>query len=169
MRYALVLLFIIVFPLTSTAQEFIEKPPVNTDFETNTGFSVYGVRYPIGVNGEVSKNFYVNYQLARRLHLQLQHFYDKFGTHERTNSSFLFKYHMNRKLYLFAGPKIEYDINQVTGEAEILRTNLNVGMGYKVNPNVLIELGYHRNMSAPQKEYYSIRNVQNAFSLRARF
>ena len=169
MRYSWFFLLLTTLPLSITAQELIEKPPVNTDFEMETGMSVYGARYPVGVNGEVSKNLYVNYQISRRLHLQLQHFYDKFGTHERTNSSFLIKYHLNRKLYLFAGPEVEYDINQVTGEGELIQTNLNIGMGYKINPNLLLELGYHRNMSDQQEEFYSVRNVQSAFSFRARF
>lgn len=169
MRQLLVLLLIATLPLSTKGQDLIEKPPISNDLNAKTGLTIEGMSYPVGVNGEVFKSLYVNYQISDRLHVQLQHFYEKFGIHERTNSSFLLKYQVNKKLYLFAGPETEYDIDQITGELELMRVNLNIGVGYEVNPNLLLELGYHPQISAPQIGVNNTPAKQNAFSLRARF
>ena len=165
----MVLLLIATLPFSVKGQNLTEKPPLSSDFETNTGLTFYGMSYPMGVNGEVSKNLLINYQTSDRLHLQLQHFYEKFGTLERAKSAILFKYHVNRKLYVFAGPENEYGFDNITGEPELIRVNLNIGVGYKVNPNLLLEMGYHRQLNAQPSEVYITPTKQNTFSLRARF
>lgn len=165
----LLLYFLVIMPIAIFGQDPVEKSPTNKDFVTDTGLTFYGMSYPEGVNGEISKNLSINYQASDRLHLQLQHFYEKFGTQERVNTSFLFKYYLNRKLYLFAGPENEYGFDNVTGEPELIRMNLNIGVGYQVNPDLLLELGYHRQLNAPPSEIYLTPARQNTFSLRASF
>jgi len=148
------------------AQEFVEIPPIDTEPK----LSLYAHSYPIGVNDEVFKNFRLDYMVSDKLGVQLQHFYSKFGTQEGTNTSFLFKWYLKKRLYLFAGPETEYGTNQATGELELLRVNLNFGVGYEVNPNMLLELGIHPGISPSATDAFGRKQgKQNSFSLRASF
>ena len=73
-------------------------------------------------------------------------------------------------MYLFAGTQVQYDINQNSGSSELLRVNLNFGVGYEVNPNFLLELGYHPLIGKPKTNLNaSPQSKQNSFSFRAKF
>lgn len=169
MRHFYLLSLLIAFPIFINGQEPIEKIQDSADINADTKLTFYGMGYPMGVNDEVAKSLYINYQVADKLHIQLQHFYEKFGTIERAKTSFLFRYDINKKLHLFAGPENEYGFDNVTGKPEIIRINLNIGVGYEVNPNLLLELGYHRQLNAAPSKVYLTPARQNTFSLRARF
>ncbi len=167
MREFLACLFFALFSLSAYSQKYIEK--WDNDLKTDPRLSFSGIRYPLGVNGEVSKNLKIDYQISERLDVQSQHFYEKFGTHERASSSFLVKWYIKKNLYFFAGPESEFDINQETGKYELMRVNLSVGLGYEVSPKLLIELGYHAQTNKPTIETLGNPAKPNTFSLRASF
>lgn len=169
MRQSLVFLFASLISICAISQNGVEVP--DADASILPRFTIDGIGYPVGVNGEVYKNLRMEYRVSERLQIQLQHFYDKFGTHEQTGSSLLLKWYVKRKLYLFAGPESQYDINQFTGEHELMQTNLNIGIGYEVNPSLLLELGYHSRTNSNKATIGNFgRPVNpNSFSLRASF
>lgn len=169
MKQLLFLCFYIFFAPISIGQEHQEAPPL-TNTNLNARLSQYRIDYPIGVNGETFFNGAAEYQISRKLSAQLESFYAKFGTHEQINSNISFKWYVQETLYLFAGTETQYDRNQVTGELELLRVNLNLGVGYEVNPDVLLELGYHPQISNPKTDSFGRPlSKQNSFSLRTRF
>ncbi len=162
-------LFLVLLAINVSAQEFIEKQPT-LENSFNPRLAQYRIDYPMGINGETFFNGAADYKISKKLHIQLENFYAKFGTHEQVRSSVLFKWYVKEKLYLFAGAETEYDIDQITGEPELLRVNLNLGVGYEVKPNFLLELGYHPEISSPKFDAFGrpLRK-QNSFSFRARF
>lgn len=162
--------FLILFGLLmpkSLAQSLLESPPVMAN---KPRLSLYAHSYPMGLNDENFKNFRLDYGLTDKLGLQLQYFYSKYGTYEGVNTSLLFKWYVKKNLYLFAGPEVEFGTNQATGQFEPLRVNLNFGVGYEVNPDMLLELGIHPEIGPPATDAYG-RSLgrQNSFSLRASF
>lgn len=167
MREFLAFLFFALFSLSAIGQEYREK--LNPDLKDNPRLSLSGLSYPVGMNGEVFKSFKIDYQASERLQVQLQHFYEKYGTHESTRTSFIFKYYIKKNFYFFAGPEFEYGTNQVTGEYAPMRVNLNIGLGYEVNPNLLLELGYHTQINNTKTETFRNPAKPNTFSLRASF
>jgi hypothetical protein len=169
MKRLVVFLYACLFSIAAFSQKGIESPDNNANILPR--FTIDGIGYPAGVNGEVYKNLRMEYRISERLQIQLQHFYDKFGTHEQTGSSLLLKWYVKKKLYLYAGPEAQYDINQVTGKHELMQTNLNIGVGYEVNPSLLLELGYHSRTNSAKAAVGSFaRPVNpNSFSLRASF
>ncbi|MBM1104711.1 hypothetical protein JQC67_01050 [Aurantibacter crassamenti] len=166
MKTTIVYLLFMLFSLNVIGQENIEEQ--NNVLIPQQKLSSSGINYPQGVNGEVFKSFKVNYQFSEKMQLQLQHFYEKYGTHEQTISSFMLKWYIKNNLYLFSGPEATFDINQETGEFESMGGNLFGGVGYEVNPNLLLELGYRARTFNNTKE--SFGNISpNSFILRASF
>ncbi|MCM4169208.1 hypothetical protein KCTC52924_00730 [Arenibacter antarcticus] len=167
MKEYLVYLFFVMFSLSGVSQEFIEKSGIELKSSQRLSFS--GLSYPEGVNGEVFKNLKIDYKISERLMVQLQHFYEKFGSHEETNSSFLAKWKVKKNLHFYVGPESKFQIKQVTGEHELMRVNLNVGLGYEVNPSLLLELGYPIHTNKAALETFGNRAKPAKFSLRAKF
>ena len=168
MRQLLTFFFTSLLAINVSGQEFSEAPQV-MDEDSNQRLSQHRY-YSTGVNGEEFLNGGVNYQISKKLRIQLEVFYAKFGTHEQFTPSLVLKRGFNEKGYFFAGTESEYDINQVTGKFELVRVNLNVGLGYEVKPDLLLELGYHPEISSPKVDPFGrpLRK-QNSFSLRAQF
>ena len=133
--------------------------------------SLYSISYPEGLHGQLYKNFRLNYVVSDSFEAQLQAFYDSFGTRSNAKSSAILKVRVTKKSYLFAGPEAEYGTNPVSGESELLRVNLNLGVGYEVNPDFLLELGYHPELGNPRNNDNTSQSQgkQNTFSLRASF
>lgn len=169
MRHLFVFLFVSLYSVFAIAQQGVEVPDANTNILPR--FTIDGIGYPVGVNGEIYKRLKIEYRISEKLQIQLQHFYDKFGTHEQTGSSLLLKWYATNKLFLFAGGEPQYDINQFTGQHELMQTNLNIGMGYEVNPSLLLEFGFRSRTSSKKATIGNFgRPVNsNAFSLRASF
>ncbi|UII79512.1 hypothetical protein [Flagellimonas sp. CMM7] len=169
MRHLFVFLFVSLYSLLAIGQQGVEVPDTNANVLPR--FTIDGIGYPVGVNDEIYKRLTMEYRISEKLQIQLQHFYDKFGTHEQTGSSLLLKWYVKKKLYLIAGGEAQYDINQFTGQHELMQTNLNIGMGYEVNPNLLLELGFRSRTNSKKATIGNFgRPVNpNAFSLRASF
>lgn len=124
----------------------------------------------MGTNGETFFNGALDFRISERLRAGLQNFYAKFGTMEQINTATIVRYHVTDKVNVFAGTESQYGTNLITGEHELLRVNLNVGVGYEVDEDVILEMGYHPQISAPKKDLQG-RSLpkQNTLSLRARF
>ncbi len=167
MKSFLIFSFSFLFSMNIWSQESEFLLPRSLDVTPR--LSVDGMQYPVGVNGEVFKSLYLDYRVSEKYHIGLEYFYYKFGTHEGSDVSLLFKWYVKKNLYLYAGPELQYDINQITGEHELMRVNLNLGVGYEVNPNLLLELGYHPQISKSKVDVFGTTAKQNTFSLRASF
>ena len=169
MKYRVLFLFYLSFSLSALGQSGLEEPILINNTQ-NPRLSQFQTSYPIGVNGETFFNGGIDYRIARRLVARVQNFHAKFGTNEQINSSLLFKWYLKEKLYLFAGTENEYGRNQLSGEHELLRVNLNLGVGYEVDEDFLIEMGYHPEVGSPKEDLLG-RPIpkQNTLSLRARF
>lgn len=168
MRDFLILFFCGLCSLLTVSQEYVEDP-VN-DLNAANRFSQFRIEHPLGVNGEAFYNGAAEYQLFGSLGARLENFYSRFGTHEQFNTSVLFKWYVSDKLNFYGGPETEYGTNELTGETELLRVNLNLGVGYEVQPDFLLELGYHPEIGKPNEDLWGRQpKKQNSFSLRARF
>lgn len=169
MKQLLFLFVCIFFAVSAIGQKYNESPPPK-DSILGAPILQYRIDYPIGVNGETFFNGRMEYKISEKLTSQLESFYAKFGTHEEIGSSFSFKWYVQKKMYLFAGTQVQYDLNQNSGSSELLRVNLNFGVGYEVNPNFLLELGYHPLIGKPKTNLNaSPQSKQNSFSFRAKF
>ncbi|MEM8764219.1 MAG: hypothetical protein AAGD88_10435 [Bacteroidota bacterium] len=148
-------------PIRSSSKE--TPPPLSS-------LSQYRIDYPMGTNGETFFNGALDFRISERLRAGLQNFYAKFGTMEQINTATIVRYHVTDKVNVFAGTESQYGTNLITGEHELLRVNLNVGVGYEVDEDVILEMGYHPQISAPKKDLQG-RSLpkQNTLSLRARF
>ncbi|MRI01795.1 hypothetical protein GH721_14735 [Kriegella sp. EG-1] len=140
MRTILILIFFTFIWRPIVAQNSAENP--SQIYKNNELLTFSGLSFPAGVNGELFKNFKINYQFTEQNQFQLQHFYEKFGTFESTNTALLFKHHIAKNIYLFAGPEAVLGINQVNGSFESKQVNIFGGIGFEANTNLLLELGY---------------------------
>ena len=141
-----------------------------TDGFRNQRLTQYLINYPLGANGETFFNGGIDYRISKRLSARIQNFYAKFGTNEQISSALLFTWQVREKLYLYAGAENQYGTNQSSGQQELLRVNLNLGVGYEVDEDFLIEMGYHPEVGSPKEDLLG-RPIprQNTLSLRARF
>ncbi len=167
MKELLAILFSSLFFLSGISQEYNEN--VDKGPKTEPRLKSSGISYPVSVNGDVYKNFKIDYQISDRMMVQVQHFYEKFGTHEGTISSFQAKSYFKNNLYFLAGPESEFDTNQATGKFELQQVNLNVGIGHDVNTNLLLELNYRVRINNSKLESIGNPGIGNVFSLRASF
>ncbi|MEO9892089.1 hypothetical protein [Aurantibacter sp.] len=166
MRAILFFVLTFLFSANMGAQKTIEKP---NNLRTQSDLLTFkGLSFPEGVNGEIFKNLQINFQIVKKNQVEIQHFYNKFGTHEFTNSSFLLKRHINENLYLFAGPEAVFGINQENGLFESKQINMFGGVGYEANPNLLLELGYRARTYNGTNTTFG-NPVHNSFMLRASF
>lgn len=132
--------------------------------------TLYGLVYPIGVNGESFKTLLADYRVTDKFGIQLQHFYSRYGMFEGFRTSYLLKWYVRERLYLFAGPETDHETNPITGDLELLRVNLNIGLGYEVSPTALLQLGIHPEMGPPVWDNFGRKLPrQNTISLRANF
>ncbi|MEM9076361.1 MAG: hypothetical protein AAGC43_04940 [Bacteroidota bacterium] len=161
--------YISLCPFSALGQNRLEQPTAIDDSK-NLGLSQFQIDYPIGVNGETFINGGIDYRISKSLGLRIQNFYSQFGTKEQINSSLLFKWYFKEKIYLFAGAENEYGTDQFSGERELLRVNLNLGVGYEVDEDVLLEMGYHPEVGSPKQDLLG-RPIprKSTLSLRARF
>ena len=81
----------------------------------------------------------------------------------------MLKWYIKEKLYLFAGLENEYETNVFTDGQYIIRTNFNFGVGYDVNPDFLLEFGYHQQINKSNEEYFEYQGNEKGLSLRAKF
>ncbi|MEL7269848.1 MAG: hypothetical protein AAGL34_09750 [Bacteroidota bacterium] len=65
------------------------------------------------------------------------------GTAEQIHTATVVRYHVTKKVNLFAGTESQYGTNLITGEQELLRVNLNFGVGYEVDEDFMLEMGCH--------------------------
>ena len=70
---------------------------------------------------------------------------------EQINTLTVVRYHVTDKVIVFVGTESQYGTNLITGEQELLRVNLNVGVGYEVDEDFMLEMGCHPHISTPKK------------------
>ncbi|MEO0507233.1 MAG: hypothetical protein AAF090_13850 [Bacteroidota bacterium] len=121
-------------PISNVVKE--TPPPLSA-------LSQYRIEYPMGANGETFFNGGMDFRISERLRAGLQNFYAKFGTVEQIHTATVVRYHVTNKVNLFAGTESQYGTNLLTGEQELLRVNLNFGMGYEVDEDFMLEMGCH--------------------------
>ncbi|NQZ43586.1 MAG: hypothetical protein HRT65_04695 [Flavobacteriaceae bacterium] len=151
------------------AQTPVERP-VLLPLSLDERFSQFRVEYPLGVNGEDFSYGLLEYRISERLGARLQHTVNSFGTLQQFNTSLQVKWYVKEKLYVFGGAEQEFGTNEFTGEQEVLRINLNLGVGYEVNESTLLEMGLNPQIGGPSKDLMG-RPLpkKNTLSLRARF
>jgi len=81
----------------------------------------------------------------------------------------MFKWHIKKKLYLFAGLENVYETSSFTNAQYIIQSNVNFGVGYEVDRDFLLELGYHQQINQTDQENFGKQRNKNSFSLRASF
>lgn len=168
MRDLLIFFFCGLSSMLTAGQEYSEEP-VNDSNAGSRNFQ-FRIESPVGVNGEAFHNGAAEFRILSSLGARLENFYARFGTHEQFHTAFLFKWYVSDKLNFYGGRETEYGTNELTGERELLRVNLNLGVGYEVQPDFLLELGYHPEVVKPDEDLLGNQpKKQNSFSLRARF
>ncbi|TXN35699.1 hypothetical protein FVB32_14085 [Flagellimonas hymeniacidonis] len=166
MKRFFIFLSCVLFFSSMHGQIFLEQPLTNSQKDK---LSIDGRSYPVGVNGEDARRLIVSRNISKRLQVQLEEFYEKFGTRERISTSFLLKWQVKKRLHLFAGTQGVYDINQLSGEQELMQVNLSAGLGYEVNSDLLLELGFQGKVNKSGGDLSGKVINPNVFSLRASF
>ncbi|MEM8507001.1 MAG: hypothetical protein AAF717_04190 [Bacteroidota bacterium] len=161
--------FFLLFAFVVQGQNGMEMPATIIPNDYPISYQ-YRVDYPIGVNGETFFIGGLEHRISKRIGIRIENFYARFGTNEQISTALLFKWYMQKKLYLLAGTQCQYGTNQFTGEQELLRVNLNLRVGYEVDEDFLLEMGYHPEIGSPREDLMG-RPIprQNTFSLRASF
>ncbi|WP_340065841.1 hypothetical protein [Ascidiimonas aurantiaca] len=59
------------------------------------------------------------------------------------------KYFISEKLYLINGTEIQFDVNDKTGTPQRELMRVSFSMGYRVDSDLLIELGYKPRIGSP--------------------
>ena len=158
----------IFFSTVVFGQEIQESKPVDAHPEKR--LLQYRVLYPTGPEGNTYFNGAAEYKVSDNLSVRLENFYAKFGTHQQMTTSYLLKWYVKEKIYLFAGAESNLDINQYTGKQEIIRTSLRLGVGYEVKENLLLEAGLHSQVGGRTVDVFGEPvKGHNSLSLRARF
>lgn len=149
------------------SQNLLEN--ASNELTTEKRFSLSAISFPKGLNGEEYRQFGLSYPISQKLTAQIGGIYDKTISSELINSSFMLKWYIKEKLYLFAGLENEYETNIFTDGQYIIRTNFNFGVGYDVNTNFLLELGYHQQISQYNEKYFENKGNEKGLSFRAKF
>ena len=131
--------FLFLFVIVSKGQT-IEEPPVTNLPSSLTGLSITGHAYPASAIGDVHKSFMVQYGVSKSLQLELQGFYDTYILSERFRSSVLAKVYLNKRLYLLGGLEAEIATENAGVGQTPYRIGFVTGIGYDVDPNLMIEL-----------------------------
>ena len=131
--------FLFLFVIVSKGQT-IEEPPVTNLPSSLTGLSIAGHAYPASAIGDVHKSFMVQYGVSKSLQLELQGFYDTYILSERFRSSVLAKVYLNKRLYLLGGLEAEIATENAGVGQTPYRIGFVTGIGYDVDPNLMIEL-----------------------------
>ncbi|NAS12060.1 hypothetical protein [Poritiphilus flavus] len=166
MRLIHVLVACFLFSFTGLAQQPTETPP--QDINSIGAYSFSGLKYPLGVNGERREYYQIQYELSDNLRVQLDAFYNKFGTRNRLRTALLTKVNLSKKWYVFAGPEIEYDMNRELG-GDGVRLGLDLGMGYEVNEQLFLEAGFNQNLNGSRVGPYGTMGDSDFFTVRSRF
>lgn len=167
MKKIYLILSLILITTSGISQDLLENE--SSGLTTKKRFSLSAISFPKGMNGEEYRQFGLSYPISQKLTAQVGGIYDKNISSELINSSFMFKWYVKEKLYLFAGLENVYETNIFTDGQYIIRTNFNFGVGYDVNPNFLLELGYHQQINQPNEQYFENEKKEKGFSLRAKF
>lgn len=167
MKNYLFILCLVLFATTAFSQ--ISTCNVTNDLDAEKSFSLNAISYPIGLNGGDYRQLRLSYPILQGLSGQFNFIYDKSISSEIINSSFMFKWYLKEKLYLFAGLENEYETNMFTDGQYIIRSNFNFGVGYDVNPNFLLEFGYHQQINQPTEGLFENETKRKGFSLKAQF
>ena len=131
--------FLFLFVIVSKGQT-IEEPPATNLPSSLTGLSITGHAYPASAIGDVHKSFMVQYGVSKSLQLELQGFYDTYILSERFRSSVLAKVYLNERLYLLGGLEAEIATENAGVGQTPYRIGFVTGIGYDVDPNLMIEL-----------------------------
>jgi hypothetical protein len=129
---------------------------------------ISGLRYPAGVNNERHNSLEIINKIAEELHIQLEAFYDKFGTEQRIRAALLAKGYITERLYFIGGPEIEYDMNVESQGTARYRTSINLGVGYDVNNNLLLEARPNNQINNSTVGYYGSQGDYDVFMIMSR-
>ncbi|WP_350284388.1 hypothetical protein [uncultured Croceitalea sp.] len=153
------------------AQKKSVEKPVISDLNSNNQIIQYRMDAPLGVNAEQSVYGLVDFPMTKKGAFRMERSYTKFGNQEQLNAGLAIKYFMGKKYYLIGGGEIQYDINSNTGTPQRELMRLGVGVGYTLDPNIILELGYKPVIGKANSEVLEnvISNRKSTFFLRARF
>ncbi|MEM7380459.1 MAG: hypothetical protein AAF361_04585 [Bacteroidota bacterium] len=166
MRFVYVLMAFLMFGLTTYAQQPTETPPPGTNIFG--AFSFSGLHYPEMLNDERSHFYQIQYQVSDELRLQLDAFYTLFGSRNRLRTALLGKVSITKKWYVFGGPEVEYDANRELGDDQV-RLGLDMGMGYEINDQLLLEAGFNKNLNGSKVGPYGTLGDADFITVRSRF
>lgn len=171
MKQLLFFSLIIVFCTSVLAQKKSVENPVVSDLNANNQTIQYRMDAPLGVNAEQAVHGFVDLPLTKNGAFRMERSYTKFGNQEQLNAGFAIKYFIGKKSYLIGGGEIQYDINPNTGAPQRELTRLGVGVGFLLDPNIMLELGYKPVIGKANSDVLEnvISNRKSTFFLRARF
>ncbi|MEX0291162.1 MAG: hypothetical protein AB3N14_18815 [Flavobacteriaceae bacterium] len=160
-----VLLFLCFTPVFG--QEVIES--VNADLK-NEFIAIEGAIYPEEVNGEQHRMAIIEFSISETFKTELQMFYNRFGDRNRFRTSLLTKLYLikNRKLYLFTGPEIEFDLNRKIQDYGPPRLSFNTGLGFDFNDNVLLEARFNKQLNNTRVGPYGELGRSDVFTVGSR-
>lgn len=167
MKKIYIIFSLALFTTNGISQNLLET--TSKELNTEKRITLSAISFPEGLNGEDSRQFRLSYPISQKLNAQIGGIYDKSISSELINSSFILKWYIKEKLYLFAGLENEYETNVFTDGQYIIRTNFNFGVGYDVNPDLLLEFGYHQQINKSNEEYFEYQGNEKGLSLRAKF
>ncbi|SFR91384.1 hypothetical protein [Maribacter stanieri] len=150
--------FLFLFVIVSKGQ-VKENPPVSNLPSSLIGLSITGHAYPDSALGDVHKSFMVRYGVSKSLQLELQGFYDTYILSERFRSSVLAKVYLNERLYLFGGIEAEIATENAGVGQTPYRIGFVTGLGYDVDPNLMIELKANIQMNNPSMGAFGEKHV----------
>ncbi|TDS14416.1 hypothetical protein DFQ03_2503 [Maribacter caenipelagi] len=150
--------FLFMFVIIAKGQT-IEEPPVSNLPSSLTGLSVTGHAYPASAIGDVHKSFMVQYGVSKSMQLELQGFYDRYILSERFRSSLLAKVYLNERLYLLGGVEAEIATENTEVGQSPYRIGFVTGLGYDVDPNLIIELKANIQLNNPSMGAFGEKHV----------
>ncbi len=95
--------------------------------------------YPLFIGEERHSSFSLNYPLSEKLEIIVPGFYDTYIFSNRFRTSVSFKRYLTQKVYASSGIEAEFANNKGILPPMPPRIGAIMGLGYDLNPNLLIE------------------------------
>lgn len=157
-------IFLLFLTSIVTAQEPIERPPLNPTGVSNWEYD--GFSYPDFGTGEQHSYFSLMYKMNPNLYTELQGFYDTYRTSNIFDISLRVRWYPAKKVYLFSGIGVQIQQSKVGEDIPVMPLRMINGVGYEPNKNISIEAVHDLNFS---KNNSGLNASSNPFTLKGKY